>query len=149
MFRLDLKNEPHWLNLGAGVRVEVLPFGTEVEIRAQEMPEELRAGLAGDRAAREMALIRAFGRAAIIGWTGIDVAGREEKGPWPEGIDALLALSPFGRAFADQYLYPALLAVAEKNVSAPPPNGTSATAETTASTAPDAVPPAPDASTRH
>lgn len=149
MFRLDLTSEPRWLDLGAGVRVEVLPFGTEVESRAQDMPAELRAGLTGDKAAKEMAMIKAFGRAAIIGWAGIEVEGRAEKGPWPEGIDALLALSPFGRSFAEQYLYPALLAVAEKNAFAPPPNGTLATAETTASTAPDAVPTAPDASMRH
>ncbi|GLK71711.1 hypothetical protein KHC23_13050 [Ancylobacter dichloromethanicus] len=149
MFRLEMKSEPFWLNLGLGVRVEVLPFGTEVESRAQDMPEDIRQGLSGDKAAKEMALIKAFGRAAIIGWAGIEVAGRTEKGPWPEGVDALLALSPFGRSFADQYLYPALLAVAEKNAFAPPPNGTSATAETTASTAPDAVPNAPAASMRH
>lgn len=149
MFRLNLTSEPRWLGLGAGVRVEVLPFGTEVETRAQDMPEDIRAGLTGDKAAKEMALIKAFGRAAIIGWTGIEVEGRTEKGPWPEGIDALLALSPFGRAFADQYLYPALLAVAEKNAFAPPPHGTSATAETIASTAPDVVPTAPGASMHH
>lgn len=149
MIRIDLKNEPYWIPLGGGVRVEVLPFGTEVEIRAQDMPSALREDLLGDKAKREMALIKAFGRAAIIGWSGVDVEGREEKGPWPEGVDALLSLSPFGRAFADQYLYPALLAVAEKNGSAPAPGGTSVTAETTASTAPGAVPNAPDGRTHH
>ncbi|MFD2030949.1 hypothetical protein ACFSKM_12860 [Ancylobacter dichloromethanicus] len=60
--------------------MEVLPFGTEVESRAQDMPEDIRQGLSGDKAAKEMALIKAFGRAAIIGWAGIEVAGRTEKG---------------------------------------------------------------------
>ncbi len=40
--------------------------------------------------------------------------GARRKGPWPEGIDALLSTSPFGAAFSREYVGPALLAVSEK-----------------------------------
>ncbi len=43
MYRLDLKRLPYWVPLGLGVKVEVLPFGTEVELRSRDLPEELRA----------------------------------------------------------------------------------------------------------
>ena len=132
MHKLTFERAVYWLDLGTGVRVEVLPFGTEVELRALDIPAQMRADLASeDRAVRSLALIKAFGRGAIIGWEGVDVEGRSDAGPWAEGIDALLSTSPFGRAFEVKYVLPALLAVQEKNASAPSPSGTLAVAETT------------------
>lgn len=149
MFRLDLKRLPYWVDLGLGVKVEVLPFGTEVELRSRDLPEDLRAEMAGDTAVKSLAVIKAFGRAAIIGWSGLEVDGREENGPWPEGIDALLSTSPFGATFSREYVGPALLAVSEKNASASSPAGTSATDEATAPPAPGAAPSAPPGSKPH
>ena len=149
MYSLDLKREPFWLDLGLGVRVRVLPFGTEVEIRSRELPGELRAALNGDFAAKSMALVKAFGRGAIVDWDGLFISGRDDGRPWPEGIDALLETSPFGESFQQQYVFPALLGLAEKNASAPSPSGTSGTAEATAPAAPGDAPSAPEPSTRH
>ncbi|PZQ82661.1 MAG: hypothetical protein DI549_10795 [Ancylobacter novellus] len=132
MQKLTFERAVYWLDLGPGVRVEVLPFGTEVELRALDIPPQMRADLGSeDRAVRSLALIKAFGRGAIIGWEGVEVEGRADDAPWPEGTDALLSTSPHGRAFEAKYVIPALLAVQEKNASAPSPNGTSAAAATT------------------
>lgn len=144
MHHLDLERAPYWLELGAGVSVEVLPYGTEVDLRAHDLPEGLREELGkGDLAAKSAGLIKAFGRAAIIGWKGVAVTGRDTEEPWPEGIDALLSAFPFGRNFQERYVMPALRLVSEKNASAPSPAGTSAVAETIAVPAPSDARPAP------
>lgn len=150
MHKLNLQRAPYWLDLGPHVRIEVLPFGTEVELRALDIPPQMRADLGStDHAVRSLALIKAFGRGAIIAWEGVEVEGRADAGPWPEGTDALLSTSPFGRAFEVKYVIPALLAVQEKNASAPSPNGTLAGAETIVPPAPGDVTNAPIGSTPH
>jgi len=50
----------------------------------------------------------------------------------PEGIDALLDVWPVFEAFQEKCLAPHLMLDAEKNVSAPSPNGTSEGATDTA-----------------
>ncbi|QJP14675.1 hypothetical protein G3545_14095 [Starkeya sp. ORNL1] len=104
-----------------------------------EMPEEIRAAILAGGVARSVALIKAFARASIIGWKGVAMVGSDEDvPPWPEGIDALMETYPLGDVFREEYVVPALLLVAEKNGSAPSPNGTSAAAQ-------PIVPPAPAA----
>jgi hypothetical protein len=143
MIRLNLASGPYWLLLGHGVEVEVRPFGTEVTMRVRdEMPDEIRAAILAGGADRSLALVKAFARAAIIGWRGVGMAGSDDEvAPWPEAIDALMARYPFGDTFEREYVTPGLLLDAEKNASAPSPNGTSAAAQ-------PIVPPAPAAATR-
>jgi hypothetical protein len=142
MFRLNLASGTYWLRLAGGVEVEVRPFGTEVTTRVRdEMPDDIRDAIIAGGAGRSVGLIKAFARAAIIAWKGVGMADSEtEVAPWPEGIDALMEAYPFGEAFERGYVVPALLLVAEKNASAPSPNGTSAAAQ-------PIVPPAPDVAT--
>ncbi len=130
MIRLDLKREPHWLDLGHGVRVHVRPCTTALMMAARAEAQrsvplsanEAQAG-AGERTA---ALVKALGRLAIEAWEG--VAG-EDGEPAPvaaDNVDALLDLWPMAEAFERLYLGPALLLDEEKNAFAPAPNGTSA-----------------------
>ncbi|MCS0501379.1 hypothetical protein [Ancylobacter mangrovi] len=149
MHVLDFSGTPYWLDLGGGVSVLVLPFGTEVEYRARDLPPELRADLDGDQAKKSLGVIKAFGRGAILDWSGVETSGRATPGPWPEGIDALLSTAPFGSAFEQKYVTPALRAVAEKNAFAPSPTGTSAGAEATARPAPNDAAPASTGSRPH
>lgn len=150
MHKLSLGRSTHWLDLGHGVRVEVIPFGTAVELRALMIPAPMRKDLGSENAAtRSLALIKAFARAAIIGWEGVEVEGQADAVPWPEGIDGLMEATPFGRSFELLYVVPALLAVQEKNASAPSPNGTSAAAETTVPAADHAATTASTASKPH
>jgi hypothetical protein len=118
MIRLDLKREPHWLDLGHGVRVHVRPCTTALMMAARA--EAQRAGVsvtndaqvAGERTA---ALVKALGRLGIQEWQGVGNAEGEPVPPTPEGVDALLDLWPMAEAFERLYLGPALLLDDEKN----------------------------------
>ena len=118
MLRLDLKREPHWLDLGHGVRVQVRPCTTALVMAA-------RAARRPDRRCRPMhphalgtrtaGFLKALGRLAIEAWEGVGDAAGEPAAVTPEGIDALLDLWPIAEAFERLYLGPALLLDAEKN----------------------------------
>jgi hypothetical protein len=130
MIRLDLKREPHWLDLGHGVRLHVRPCTTALMMAARAEAQRsvpLSASEAqGGAGERTAALVKALGRLAIEAWEG--VAGQDGE-PAPvaaDNIDALLDLWPLAEAFERLYLAPALLLDDEKNASAPAPNGTSA-----------------------
>lgn len=141
MFRLNLASGPYWLPLAGGVEVEVRPFGTEVTTRVRdEMPGDIRDAIIAGGAGRSVGLIKAFARASIVAWKGVGMADSDEDvQPWPEGIDALMESYPFGEAFERAYVVPALLLAAEKNASAPSPNGTSAAAQPIVQPAPNAA----------
>ena len=129
MIRLDLKREPHRLDLGHGVRVHVRPCTTALMMAARAeahrnaVPATNDARAAGERTA---ALVKALGRLGVQDWEGVGDADGEPVPLTPEGIDALLDLWPMAEAFERLYLAPALLLDAEKNAPAPAPNGTSA-----------------------
>jgi hypothetical protein len=129
MIRLDLKREPHWLDLGHGVRVHVKPCTTALmmaaraEMQRATVGAENREQAAGERAA---ALVKALGRLAVQAWEGVGHADGEPAPLTPEGVDALLDLWPVAEAFERLYLGPALLLDDEKNAFAPAPNGISA-----------------------
>lgn len=120
MIRLDLKREPYWLDLGHGVRVHVVPCTTAFVMAAraaaarQEVPTGSDAeGVIGTRSA---ALVKALARFAIDEWEGV---GNAEGGPvavTPASVEALMDLWPIADSFERQYLGPALLLDAEKNV---------------------------------
>ena len=129
MIRLDLKREPHWLDLGHGVRVHVRPCTTALmmaaraEVQRTAVPAQTEAQAAGERTA---ALVKALGRLAVQAWEEVGHSGGEPAPLTPEGVDALLDLWPMADAFERLYLGPALLLDDEKNAFAPAPNGTSA-----------------------
>ena len=129
MIHLDLKREPHWLDLGHGVRVHVRPCTTALmmaaraEAQRSPVPSTNDAQAAGERTA---ALVKALGRLGIQAWDGIGDAEGEPLPVTTEGVDALLDLWPIAEAFERLYLGPALLLDDEKNAFAPAPNGTSA-----------------------
>jgi hypothetical protein len=145
MIRIDLKREPHWLELGHGVRVHVRPCTTALMMAARADPRIQSAGqrspvpsaddvqAAGERTA---ALVKALGRLGIQDWEGVGNAEGEPVPLTAEGVDALLDLWPMAEAFERLYLGPALLLDEEKNASAPAPNGTSAAGQNTAAPAP-------------
>ncbi|MGD9507712.1 MAG: hypothetical protein AB7I59_02200 [Geminicoccaceae bacterium] len=117
MIRLDLKCLPHWLDLGHGVRVQVLPCTTALVMAARaaqrrdpDVPDASQA--LGDRTA---SFLKNLGRLAIEAWEGVGDAAGEPTAVTPEGIDALLDLWPIAEAFERLYLGPALLLDAEKN----------------------------------
>ena len=71
-------------------------------------------------------MAKAVARRAVLDWEGVgDVAG-DAVSVSPEGIDALLEIWPVFEAFQTQYVAKGLILDAEKNVSAPLPNGPSA-----------------------
>ena len=139
MIRLDLKREPHWLDLGHGVRVHVRPCTTALMMAARAdvhrsiAPPQNETQAAGERTA---ALVKALGRLGIQEWEGVGDAEGEPLPVTPEGVDALLDLWPMAEAFERLYLGPALLLDEEKNASAPAPNGTSAAGQDIAAAVP-------------
>jgi hypothetical protein len=132
VIRLDLKREPYWLDLAPGVRIRVQPCTTALVMAARA---SMIADGEGDDNVRGAALLKALGRAAIVGWEGIGDEAGNAIPPSPERIDALLDLYPAFRAFETAYFLPALVLDAEKNACAPAPNGTSAAAPSTAAAA--------------
>jgi hypothetical protein len=135
MIRLILKREPHWLDLGHGVRVHVRPCTTALMMAARaqtqrtSLPLQNETEAAGERTA---ALVKALGRLGIQEWDGVGDADGELVPLTPEGVDALLDLWPMAEAFERLYLGPALLLDEEKNALGPVPNGTSAAGRRTA-----------------
>ena len=139
MLHLALKREPHWLDLGHGVRVHVRPCTTALmmaaraEAQRSPVPSTNETQAAGDRTA---ALVKALGRLAVLDWQGVGDADGEPVPLTPEGVDALLDLWPMAEAFERLYLGPALLLDDEKNACAPAPNGTSAAGQDIAAAVP-------------
>ncbi len=118
MIRLDNKREPHWLDLGHGVRVHVRPCTTALmmaaraEVQRSPVPATNDAQAAGERAAE---LVKALGRLGIQDWQGVGDTNGEPVPLTPGGVDALLDLWPMAEAFERLYLGPALLLDEEKN----------------------------------
>ena len=77
-------------------------------------------------------LAKAVARRAVLDWEGVGDEAGDAVPVSPEGIDALLEIWPVFEAFQTQYVANGLILDAEKNVSAPSPNGPSAGATATA-----------------
>ena len=132
MIRINLSPEPQWLDLGHGVRLLLLPLTTALMVAARSDPA-VRA-LAADASNDERAAVfaAALARRAIVDWDGVGDADGKVLEVSPEGIDGLMALYPIFEAFNLRYSAPGLFLDAEKNGSAPSPNGPSAGATATA-----------------
>ena len=132
MIRLDLSSAPKWLDLGAGLRLHVLPVTTAIMVAARNDPAV--EALTEDAGREEQALVmaKAVARRVVTDWEGV---GNDDGKPVPvspEGIDALLDIWPVFEAFQTHCLAPHLMLDAEKNASAPSRTGTSAGAIATA-----------------
>jgi hypothetical protein len=79
-----------------------------------------------------LAMAKAVARRAVLEWEGVGDDAGDAVPVSPEGIDALLEIWPVFEAFQTQYVAKGLILDAEKNVSAPLPNGPSAGATATA-----------------
>jgi hypothetical protein len=90
-----------------------------------------------------LAMAKAVARRAVLDWEGVGDDAGDAVPVSPEGIDALLEIWPVFEAFQTQYVAKGLILDAEKNVSAPLPNGPSAGAIATARHAKGAAPTAP------
>ena len=139
MLRLDLKRDPHWLDLGHGVRILVEPLSTSTMMRAREalseridLPEDEDALDANDQQRLAIAMAQEVARLTIVDWEGVgDAQGRPAKVS-PEGIDALMDVWQIFEAFQTRYLQPAILLDQEKNGSALSASGTSRGVKNTA-----------------
>ena len=132
MIRLNLTATPEWLDLAPGLRLLVGPLTTALMVSARADPAI--EALPEDATQEELALAmaKAVARRAVLDWEGVG----DEMGTivhvTPEGIDAILEIWPVFEAFQTQYVAKGLILDAEKNVSAPLPNGPSAGAIATA-----------------
>jgi len=119
MLRLNLSNEPRWLDLGHGVRLLVEPLTTAIMLAARSdltivaAAGDAEGSATNDDLARIVA--KAVARIVVKDWEGV---GDEDGQPLPltlEGIDALLELWPIFEAFQTKYVAGALILDAEKN----------------------------------
>ena len=119
MLRLNLSNEPRWLDLGHGVRLLAEPLTTAIMLAARSDPTIVAAaadaetGTPNDDLARIVA--KAVARIVVKDWEGV---GDEDGKPLPltpEGIDALLELWPIFEDFQTKYIAGALILDEEKN----------------------------------
>lgn len=159
MLTLDLTNDPRWVELAPGVRVQLRPLTTALMVATRKdpavaaLPEPAFEGAGqiapealgvreADAASRgadnvseeERALIfaKALARRAVLAWEGVGDANGNALDPSPPHIDALLDIWPIFEAFQLRYVSKGLLLEQEKNVSAPLPTGSSAGASDTA-----------------
>ena len=109
MIRLQLSPDPQWLDLGHGVRLQLLPLTTALMVATRSDPAVQDIDPEASNDARAAIFAGALARRAVVDWEGVG----DENG-------AVVAVSP------------GMLLDAEKNVSAPLPNGTSAGATATA-----------------
>jgi hypothetical protein len=132
MIRINLSPEPQWLDLGHGVRLQLLPLTTALMVATRSDPavQALSADASNDTRAAVFAA--ALARRAIVDWDGVGDADGTVIAVSPEGIDALLSLWPIFEAFNLLYVSRGMLLDAEKNGSAPSPTGTSVGATPTA-----------------
>ena len=119
MLRLNLSNEPRWLDLGHGVRLQVEPLTTAIMLAARSDPTIV--ALAGDAEGSpsndDLARIvaKAVARIVVKDWEGVGDEDGEPLAISHDGIDALLELWPIFEAFQTRYIASALILDAEKN----------------------------------
>jgi hypothetical protein len=95
-----------------------------VSARADPAIEDLPDGTSQEELA--LAMAKAVARRAVLDWEGVGDDQGNLVPVSPEGVDALLDIWPVFEAFQTSYVARGLILDAEKNVSAPSPNGPSA-----------------------
>jgi hypothetical protein len=132
MIRLDLSAAPKWLDLGSGLRLQVLPVTTAIMVAARNDPAVEALSETASKEEQALVMAKAVARRVLTGWEGVGDASGNPVPVTPEGIDALLDIWPIFEAFQTRILAPHLMLEQEKNVSSPSPTGTSAGATPTA-----------------
>ncbi len=114
MIRLDLSNEPAWLDLGYGVRLHLHPLTTALMVASRN--DRAVAALSEDATDEASALVfaKALARNATLEWEGVGDADGNTIPVSPEGIDALLDVWPLFEAFQTKYVAKGLVLDAEK-----------------------------------
>ena len=126
MIRLDLSNEPAWLDLGHGVRLHLQPLTTAMMVASRNDPAVAALDDNATNEASALVFAKALARNAVLDWEGVGGADGNTIPVSPEGIDALLDVWPLFEAFQTKYVAKGLVLDAEKNASSPLPNGSSA-----------------------
>ena len=126
MIRLDLSNEPAWLDLGHGVRLHLHPLTTAMMVASRNDPAVVDLDENVTDEASALVFAKALARNAVLDWEGVGDGDGNTIPVSPEGIDALLDVWPLFEAFQTKYVAKGLVLDAEKNVSAPLPSGPSA-----------------------
>ena len=132
MIRIQISPEPHWLDLGHGVRLQLRPPTTALMVATRSDPEVQSLDAEASNDSRAAVFAAALARRAVVDWEGVGNADGDPLNVTPEGLDALLSLWPIFEAFNLQYVSRGMLLDAEKNGSAPSPTGTSVGATATA-----------------
>ena len=132
MLKLDLSNEPTWLDLGHGVRVKLRPLTTALMVAARNDPAVQALGDDASDEESALAFAKALARVAILDWEGVGDADSNPIPVSPKAIDTLLDLWPLFEAFQTGYVARGLLLEQEKNVSSLSSSGSSAGATDTA-----------------
>ena len=104
MIRINLSPEPQWLDLGHGVRLQLLPLTTALMVATRSDPavQDLEPDASND--SRAAVFAAALARRAVIGWDGVGDERGNVLDVSPDGIDALLSLWPIFEAFNLQYV---------------------------------------------
>ena len=132
MLRLDLTSEPRWLTLAPGLALRLAPLTTALMVAARaDLAVEALPETAMPEALA-LAMAKALARRAVLDWEGVGDAQGNPLPLSPAGIDALLDVWPVFEAFQTGYVAKGLILDAEKNASAPSPNGPTAGATPTA-----------------
>lgn len=129
MLRLNHPTAPFWLDLGHGVEVEVEPFTSGLMMAARARMRGALANVAPDTVDSDAVvyhLARAAAPLAIRDWRGVGDAAGNPLPVTPDAVSALMDIYQIADAFAARYVVPRLVLDAEKNGSAPAPDGTSA-----------------------
>ena len=126
MIELNLSNGPKWLDLIAGLRLQLRPLTTSLMVAARADPAIQDLAITASDDERAVAFAKALARLAILEWEGVGDADGVPLAPSEAAIDALLDLWPVFEAFQTQYVAKGLLIDAEKNGFAPLPSGPSA-----------------------
>lgn len=128
MLKLSARSdEPFWLDIVPGVRVQFRPITPAMMIAARRAASKaVSAASVGsdepseaDQEDREaianIALVRSLAQRGIVSWSGVGDAEGNEILPSPEAVDRLLDVWSAFDAIDAQYAFPALSRDAEKN----------------------------------
>lgn len=98
MIRLNLTNEPAWLDLAPGLRLRLAPCSSAVMMaaRADAAVEDLPEDASNET--RALVFAKAIGRIAILDWEGVGDIDGDPIEPNAERIGALLDLYPASSA---------------------------------------------------
>ena len=116
MIRLNLAAEPFWFDTHHGVKLKLAPLTSAVMMAARSDPAVLALGEDAPRNQRALAVCKAIARLTVLEWEGVTGPDDAPAEPSPENIDAILDLWPIYETFELDYVAPALVLDAEKNV---------------------------------